>query len=103
MTSDAAVAGLGIKTSRQLRQASSTDGAARIYIFRVYEITQNEAILGFTKKYGVKTLVWFEHYQSRDEALARERALKKWNRQWKLGVIEASNPDWHDLTPEIYE
>src|SRR5215212_3480325 len=48
---DAAVAGLGIKTSRQLRQASSTDGVARIYIFRVYEITPDEAILGEDDKH----------------------------------------------------
>jgi putative endonuclease len=62
---------------------------------------QEGALPGFTKKYGVKTLVWFEAYDSREDAFRRERQMKKWNRAWKLRLIEASNPDWHDLTPEL--
>jgi putative endonuclease len=50
---------------------------------------------------GIKTLVWFERHESRESAFQRERQLKKWNRIWKLDLIEKSNPDWRDLTPDI--
>ena len=59
------------------------------------------AFSGFTKKYGVTLLVWFEVHASREEAFARERAMKKWHRKWKLELIERTNPDWHDLTDEL--
>ncbi len=52
---------------------------------------------GFTKRYGVKTLVWFEQLETREAALTRERQIKKWNRAWKLQVIEKMNPKWADL------
>ena len=55
------------------------------------------SIPGFTAKYDVTRLVWFEGFESRDEARLRERAMKKWNRRWKLELIERSNPDWRDL------
>jgi putative endonuclease len=51
----------------------------------------------FTAKYGVKTLVWYEHYGDVREAIAREKQLKKWERRWKLELIERFNPDWRDL------
>ena len=56
---------------------------------------------GFTHRYGVKTLVWFELHGSRELAFARERQLKKWNRSWKLKLIQRDNPQWRDLWPEI--
>ena len=56
---------------------------------------------GFTERYGVKTLVWYELHESRDSAFARERQLKKWNRAWKLKLIEEQNPAWRDLWEEI--
>jgi putative endonuclease len=56
---------------------------------------------GFTKKYGVKILVWFEQHETRESAFRRERALKKWNRAWKLALIERSNPTWRDLALEL--
>jgi putative endonuclease len=56
---------------------------------------------GFTKKYGVKTLVWYEVHESREAAFQRERQLKKWSRAWKLRLIEEMNPQWRDLTDEI--
>lgn len=56
---------------------------------------------GFTKKYGVKTLVWYEQHVTMESAIAREKALKKWNRAWKLKLIEETNPQWLDLWPEI--
>ena len=54
-------------------------------------------IRGFTRDYGVKHLVWYEVHDSREAALHRERQLKKWNRAWKLELIESHNPDWRDL------
>jgi putative endonuclease len=52
---------------------------------------------GFTAKYGVKTLVWFEPAGTMEHAIVREKRIKKWNRAWKLRLIEADNPTWRDL------
>jgi putative endonuclease len=52
---------------------------------------------GFTKRYGVKTLVWYEQHETREAALTREIQMKKWNRAWKLEAIERMNPAWTDL------
>jgi putative endonuclease len=54
---------------------------------------------GFTAKYEVHTLVWYQTHDSRDAAFARERAIKKWRRVWKLEMIEHVNPAWADLLP----
>jgi putative endonuclease len=56
---------------------------------------------GFTKKYGVKTLVWFELHETMESAIAREKAIKEWKRAWKLTLIEKTNPEWRDLYAEI--
>jgi putative endonuclease len=56
---------------------------------------------GFTNRYGLKSLVWFEIHESRESAFARERQLKKWNRTWKLQLIEKQNPEWRDLWNDI--
>jgi putative endonuclease len=56
---------------------------------------------GFTKQYGIKTLVWYEQHETREAALLRERQIKKWNRKWKLELIEGNNPMWCDLYNEI--
>jgi putative endonuclease len=61
-----------------------------------------EGILeGFTKKYGVKMLLYFEEHSSIEAAITREKQLKKWNRSWKLRLIEQHNPEWNDLREEI--
>ena len=62
----------------------------------VGRVWQHQARLvpGFTKTYGVKTLVWFEVHETREAAILRERQLKKWNRAWKLELIERGNPAW---------
>ncbi len=52
---------------------------------------------GFTKRYDVTGLVWYEAHPTRESARLRESAIKKWNRQWKLELIERTNPGWHDL------
>jgi putative endonuclease len=63
---------------------------------RVWE-HKNEITGGFTKKYDVKKLVYFETYQDPENAIKREKRLKRWNREWKMNVIEKQNPDWVDL------
>ena len=56
---------------------------------------------GFTAKYGVDRLVWFESHPSRDEAFRRERQIKEWRRIWKLQLIESRNPNWIDLFDDL--
>ena len=56
---------------------------------------------GFTKRYGCKLLVWFEHHATMPEAIAREKQIKGGSRSKKLALIEAMNPKWNDLFPEI--
>jgi putative endonuclease len=56
---------------------------------------------GFTRKYGVKTLVWYEVHETRETAFQRERQMKRWNRDWKLELIERFNPSWRDLADDI--
>ncbi len=56
---------------------------------------------GFTSKYAVDQLVYFEAFSSILEARAREHALKRWNRAWKIALIEKLNPDWRDLTGQL--
>jgi putative endonuclease len=67
---------------------------------RVWE-HRTGAVPGFTRKYGVKILVWFEQHETRETALVRERQLKKWNRAWRLKLIERQNASWRDLWDEI--
>jgi putative endonuclease len=55
---------------------------------------------GFTKKYGLHRLVYFEDTCSIESAISREKQLKKWNRAWKIELIESINPDWLDLSEE---
>ncbi len=56
---------------------------------------------GFTARYGVDRVVWFERHPTRDAAFRRARQIKKWNRAWKLRLIEDSNPDWKDLAKDL--
>jgi putative endonuclease len=58
---------------------------------------RNGAVEGFTKRYDVKRLVWFEEHADIIAAIAREKTLKKWPRQWKINLIERDNPHWADL------
>ena len=58
-------------------------------------------IPGFTREYGVKLLVWFEQHATMDAAIQREKRVKKWNRAWKLHLIEKDNPDWRDLAEDF--
>ena len=55
----------------------------------------------FTKKYGVTKLVWFQAFGYIEDAIQREKSLKRWPRAWKINLIERTNPDWHDLFPAM--
>ena len=56
---------------------------------------------GFTKQHGLKRLVWFERHESILEAIAREKRIKRWHRDWKVNLIQQSNPGWDDLYAQI--
>ena len=67
---------------------------------RVHE-HRTDAVPGFTRKYQVHTLVWFEQHATMESAIAREKAMKEWKRAWKIELIEAGNPRWVDLFPGL--
>ena len=67
---------------------------------RVWE-HKNHLVDGFTKKYGVHTLVWYEVHETTESAIRREKVIKNWKRAWKIRVIEQMNPTWHDLYPDL--
>jgi len=73
-------------------------GVTNDVVRRVYE-HRTKAVGGFTTRYGVDKLVWFEIYE--DAAIAREKELEKWRRDWKVRLIEEQNPGWSDLYPGI--
>jgi putative endonuclease len=60
-----------------------------------------KSIKGFTKKYDVVRLIYFEQFDDAENAIKREKQLKKWNRAWKIRLIEELNPNWDDLYPSI--
>ena len=62
---------------------------------------KNKLAEGFTEKYGIDKLVYYEQFQDAESALRREKRLKKYNRKWKIDLIEKSNPDWKDLYEEL--
>jgi len=75
-------------------------GVTNDLVRRVYE-HKNDLVEGFTKKYGIHLLVYYEQYNNAESAIQRERQMKKWNRQWKIRRIERQNPDWRDLYDDI--
>jgi putative endonuclease len=75
-------------------------GMTNNLVRRVWE-HKNNVVDGFTKKYSVHQLVWYEAADTPQAAITREKQLKKWNRAWKLKLIEANNPEWKDLYNEI--
>ena len=62
---------------------------------------KNKVTKGFTEKYDVNILVYYEMHDNAEAAIRRERRLKEWPRQWKIELIEQDNPDWNDLYEEI--
>ena len=75
-------------------------GVTNDLVRRVYE-HKNKIIRGFTTRYDVTKLVWYEAYDDPANAIAREKELKKWRRDWKIRLIEENNPDWSDPYPSI--
>jgi putative endonuclease len=75
-------------------------GVTSDLVKRVWE-HKNNVVESFTRKYGVHDLVWFEPHKMMESAIAREKAIKVWKRQWKLELIEKMNPEWRDLYPTI--
>lgn len=76
-------------------------GVTSNLIKRVWE-HKNDLAEGFTKKYGVHSLVYFEQCGDMISAIGRERQLKKWNRAWKIRLIENENPEWNDLYDGLF-
>lgn len=75
-------------------------GVTSNLIKRVYE-HKNDLADGFTKKYHIHELAWYEKHETAENAISREKQIKKWNRAWKLELIEKFNPTWEDLYEAI--
>jgi putative endonuclease len=86
---------LASKPHGTLYIGSTSDLVRRVWDHKV------KAVPGFTAKYGVDRLVWFERHDTLESAMIRERRIKGWNRSWKIQLIEQDNPQWIDLYPGI--
>ena len=75
-------------------------GVTNDLIRRIHE-HKTKAVCGFSARYGVDRLVWYEVYDDPLTAIAREKEIKKWRRDWKIALIEADNPHWNDLFEAI--
>ena len=75
-------------------------GVTNDLVRRVFEHKTN-SVKGFTEKYDVHRLVYFEQFDDIENAIRREKRIKKWNRSWKVRLIEETNPNWTDLYPNI--
>ena len=77
-------------------------GVTNDLVHRVWE-HKHDVVEGFTLEYGVHRLVWYEVHGSAYEAITREKQIKKWNRDWKVNLIQSFNPDWNDLYERIVQ
>jgi putative endonuclease len=75
-------------------------GVTNDLVRRVYE-HKTHAVPGFTSRYDIHLLVWFECYDDPTTAITREKEIKKWRRDWKINLIERTNPNWDDLYHSI--
>jgi putative endonuclease len=75
-------------------------GVTNNLVRRIYQ-HKSHAVRGFSSRYNVHLLVWFESYDDPTNAIAREKEIKKWRRDWKVNLIEQSNPEWVDLYESI--
>ena len=75
-------------------------GVTSNLVKRVWE-HKNDLVEGFTAKYGVHLLVYYEMHADMLGAITREKQIKKWDRSWKLKLVERNNPEWKDLWPEV--
>ena len=82
------------------RNGTLYTGVTSDLVRRVWE-HRNNLVEGFTKRYGVHSLVYFELHGDMYQAIQREKQIKKWNRAWKIELIEKTNPQWRDLWPSL--
>lgn len=81
-------------------QGAIYTGVTSDLIQRVWQHREHVAD-GFTQRYNIDRLVWYEQHDIMESAILREKRIKKWNREWKIRLIETTNPDWIDLWPSI--
>ena len=84
------------------RNGTLYTGVTNDLVRRAWE-HRNGVFPGFTKRYKLHMLVWYECHDGQEQAIHRENRLKEWQRKWKLDLIEAMNPEWRDLYPDICE
>jgi putative endonuclease len=84
------------------RNGTLYTGITSDIIKRIYE-HKNNLVEGFSQKYNVHRLVWYEIHETAETAISREKQIKAWKRQWKLRLIEKDNPEWNDLYDNICE
>ena len=82
------------------RNGTNYVGVTSNLVQRVWQHKNNQ-VEGFTRRYGVHILVWYEIHDTMESAISRGKTLKVWKRDWKLTLIEEANPGWHDLYDEL--
>ncbi len=82
------------------RNGTLYTGVTSDLVQRVWQ-HKNDLVKGFTSKYHVHSLVWYEVHADMESAIGREKAIKEWQRAWKIELIETLNPEWRDLYEEI--
>jgi len=82
------------------RNGTLYTGVTSDLVRRIWE-HKNNVMEGFTRRYGVHSLVWYEVHETMESAIRREKAIKEWKRAWKLELIESVNPGWEDLFPSL--
>ncbi|NQY25805.1 MAG: GIY-YIG nuclease family protein [Piscirickettsiaceae bacterium] len=87
---------LANKNKRTLYTGVTSDLIKRVWKHK------NNITKGFTQRYHIHNLVWYEIHQEMESAISREKAIKKWRREWKVQVIEKNNPDWLDLYSGLF-
>ncbi|HTD02303.1 GIY-YIG nuclease family protein [Undibacterium sp.] len=78
------------------RNGTLYTGVTSDLIKRIWE-HKNKFVAGFSRQHGVDQLMWFEQHEEVEQAIIREKQIKKWNREWKVRLIESANPYWNDL------
>jgi putative endonuclease len=84
------------------RNGTLYTGITSNLVKRIYE-HKNNLIEGFSQKYNIHSLVWYELHDTAETAITREKQIKTWKRQWKMRLIEKNNPEWNDLYDTICE
>ena len=82
------------------RNGTLYTGVTSNLVARIWQ-HKNDVVEGFTKKYGIHTLVYYEVHGDMQSAIKREKQIKKWKRAWKLALIEKQNPTWRDLSDAL--